>query len=196
MLSQASGLVALQVIDETMTPDDGFLHATATVCVPRDPAALRESVSVSGFLSSRGDPLQDGVSALREAFSTSASFVVTDDTDAADWIIDGRIDGIDVRPVVATGAALSTRPPIVGSAPISIERLQVTGHFDARNPDGRTISTSFDEVRNIPQGHDATDALDRWVPELLGKASTDLAARLVALRTDTTAPPKTAGPKW
>jgi hypothetical protein len=196
MLSQASGLVALQVIEEAITQEDGFLHATAAVCIPRDPGALKETINVEGFLSSRGEPLQDGLSALRERFSTSRSFVVTEDTDDADWIVEGRIDSVDVRAVVASGSSLYTQPSILGSTPIGLQRLQVTGHIDARNLDGKSISTNFDEIRNIPEGHDARDALNQWVPELLRKASADLEARLVAFRTGAAPPPKNAGPTW
>lgn len=194
--AQATGLVAITVLDEKIEIDESTLRAKALVCIPRDPASLKETVDVGVFLSSRGEPLADGISALRDTFSRSRSFALTEDVDGADWVIDGRIDSVDVRAVTATRSALSTQPSIVGSAPIGLQRLQVTGRLDARNPDGRTMSAAFNEIRNIPEGSNAGDALNQWVPELLHKASGDLEARLAALRVGVAIPAKTPGPKW
>lgn len=197
MTSQASGLVSLQVMDETVHQDDASLHGKAVVCIPRDPAMLRETVSVVGFLSSRGEPLEDGVSALRSTFSASRSFVLSDVEDA-DWVVDGRINSVDVRDGTASNPSLSSKTSIAGSnGPTTFKRLQVSGLIEARNSDGHRIAVAFDETRNIAEGIGATDILDQWVPELLRKTSGELEARLIAERGGV-APlnQQTKGPKW
>jgi hypothetical protein len=162
--SQADGLVSLQVIEEAVATDGAVLRAKALVCIPRDPSALRETVSVGSLLSSRGEMLDDGVSALRQVFSNSGSFVLTDSAEEADWIIEGRIASVDVRAVVTAATAFSTKSPIVGTAPPSFQRLQVTGLIDARNEAGRHVTAAFDETRNIAQSQDAADILNQWAP--------------------------------
>jgi hypothetical protein len=198
MTSQASGLVSLQVLDETVQSDSASLHGKAVVCIPRDSAMLKETISVVGFLSSRGEPLEDGVSALRSIFSASRAFALSDDVEETDWLVDGRIDSVDVRDATVNNVSLSGKPSIAGSnGPANFKRLQVTGRIEAKSSDGHRIAVAFDETRNVAEGVSPTDVLNQWVPELLRKSSGDLEARLVADRGG--AAPSTQqhkGPTW
>jgi hypothetical protein len=182
MQSQAAGLVALTVLDEEVTPEQASLHAQASVCIPRDPAALKDTVHVDAFLSSRGEALTDGIAALKDVFSASRSFAMSDESEDADWVLSGRIDSVDVRPVTGTS--------------IAFQRLQVSGQVEARNADGHVVTVKFDESRNIAVTRQAIDALNEWIPQLLSTASHDMEQRLVAERTGTSPQMKSQEPKW
>jgi hypothetical protein len=196
MVSQASGLVALTVLEEVVGSDQASLHASAAVCIPKDPAAVKETVVIVGFLSSRGEALQDGLSALNDIFSASRSFSVTDDQESVDWTIDGRIDDVDVRDIagVQRTTQLLLRPGETGTT--GFRRLQVAGHLDARNSDGRHVTLKFEQTHNVAAARDPLDALKLWVPQLLSDASRDLEARLVSERAGAPAPERSPEPKW
>jgi len=184
MTSQAGGLVALSVVSESIADEIATLKARAVVCIPRDPSLLRETVTVGAFLSSRNEPLIDGVNALQAAFSSSKSFVITTERDAADWMIEGKINEVDVRTVNnAPGIAVSGKPSILGDGQVSeVQRIRVNLTVVARRDDGMEISHTLNEFRNVPANRDALDAINLYLPGLLKKAAEELHGKLLAAR--------------
>jgi hypothetical protein len=83
----------------------------------------------------------------------------------------------------------------VSAAP-SFQRLQIAGHIDARNTDGRHFTVKFDQTRNVVASRDPLDVLNEWVPQLLSDASRELEGRLVADRAGVPENPKSSEPKW
>jgi len=193
MTAQAGGLVSLTVASEVIGADVATLTGSALVCIPRDPSMLRETVTVTKFLSSRDEPLSDGVNALQAVFSTSNSFVITTEQDVADWVIDGKIDEVDVRPVNnSPGSALSAKPSIIGDDQVNdVQRIRVNLTVMAHRDDGTVITQTLNEFRNVPSNRDPLDAINLYVPGLLKKAAEDLHAKLLAARPG--APPAHGG---
>ncbi len=206
--SQASGFVKQQVIDERIETQSGremlFLHAKASVCVPRTPMLVKETARITSARNIKGAEAVEFRDALLDAFSASPSLVVTDDPgNAVDLEIDARIDRIEwtgtgksFPPDVPAGGL--ARPP---NASTEIQRLTVGVTIHARRTDDNTITTvALDRWKNFPPTADAASVAPAYVRDMLKQAAVELKDKVTALRIQdlsiSKAPAKPRSEEW
>jgi hypothetical protein len=188
--SQASGFVKQQVTDERVDTQSGremlFLHAKASVCVPRTPTLVKETARITSARNIKGDETAEFRDALLDAFSASPSLVVTDDPEnAVDLEIDARINRIEwagtgksFPPDVPAGGL--ARPP---NAPTEVQRLTVGVTIHARRTDDNAIATvALNRWKNFPPTADAASVAPAYVRDMLKQAALELQDKITALR--------------
>ena len=194
--SQAAGFVKQRVIDERVEAQSGRemmrLSTKASVCVPRTPMLVKDTVRVVAALNIRGEEASEFHDALLNVFSGSPNFVITDDPQqAVDVEIDGKIDRIEwagtgKAPPADFPARLFAAPP---DSPSDIQRLSVGITIHAKRTDDNTVvSVVLNRSRNFPPLAKPSQVAPAYVRDMLKEAAVELQDRMTELKTQEFSP--------
>jgi hypothetical protein len=196
MRANSAGLVRYRVRQEELDERAGLLRLVldAEVCVPKNPADLKEVVYIDWILSADGESVLSGTRAIEAAVSESDSFLMVGENrrEDADYVISGEVraamDTIDVAPRERSGGPGR-----------QLVRLDMVISLTAqRVGQGDRYVEQFKDSKKIPIEPDPDARAEREILKAFDRATRDLLDQLIAARPGASGArsPKPASPSW
>ena len=173
MRAQSSGYASPEVLKEEILDSGGetvlSLRVKVTVCVPKNPALIKQVVSVGSTVNSNGEELDHFRSIIESVISSSNSFVLSnrDDRDFADIRISGDILDYNV-----TSRIINKK---------KYNRITVNYALKAEfEKDGSVSTHAAQEFRNVLARIDLDSATDTFMVDTITAGAQQLHDQLVA----------------
>jgi len=189
MKVRSTGLVRKKVVGEQIVNEaEGRylkLKVSATVCVPRQMALLKQVVRIGDTVNLQGNRLTEFRDLMAAVFSSSPGFVLSaEGDDFADLVVTGRLNRIELKEVAV---AAGTAPGFIkGSGlPTRLKRISVSVTAEAyRLDDDSLVSHTEDGFRNYRESEDSEAIAAAFTRELMEQSIQAVHDKLLLSRED------------